>query len=218
MQGHLRLAGAGTAGDEGDTVGGRADRLVLLALDGGDDVAHVLAAFPGQRSEQRALTDHAIDILLGQDLVIERDHLGTFAGDDASTIHAERFAGGGAVERRGSRRTPVHHQRLPVLVANTEPADAVGVAVVEVQPAEDDALLLTVQIGHLGGSAQDHGVAFDQAGQRAGGGAPVSLYRQFPRLRAHDLQAGVDLVDDLLFDGNLLCCHFGHDAPRLVAW
>ena len=131
---------------------------------------------------------------------------------------AERLTGGGAVERRGSRRTPVDHQRLPVLAAHAQPPDAIGLAVVEVEPAEDDALLLTVQIGHLGGSAQDHGIAFDQAGHRSRTGAAVTLGLQRPRLFAHHLQAGVDLVDDLLFDRYLLCCHFGHDAPRFVAW
>ena len=77
VQGDLRLAGAGATGDEGDAVGGRADRLVLLALDGGDDVAHVLAAFPGQGLEQGALADHAIDVRRGQHVVVEVDDLGT---------------------------------------------------------------------------------------------------------------------------------------------
>ena len=169
-------------------------------------------ALPAQRREQGSFADHAVNVLCGQNLVVEADHPGAFARDDAAAFHAERLTGGGAVERRGSGRAPVHHQWLPVLVAHSQPADAVGVTVVEVQPAEDDALLLGVQIGELGGGAQHHGVPLDQAADRARAGPAVPLCLQFLRLRAHDLQACVDLVDYLLFDGDLVVC-FGHSAP-----
>ena len=58
VQRDLGLAGAGPAGDERDAAGGRADGLVLLPLDGGDDVAHERTPGPAQRGEQRALTEH----------------------------------------------------------------------------------------------------------------------------------------------------------------
>ena len=58
VQGDRRLAGARAALDQGHAAGRGADRLVLLALDGGDDVAHPVALGPGQRGQQGAVADH----------------------------------------------------------------------------------------------------------------------------------------------------------------
>ena len=51
------LAGAGAAGDRHDALAGRADRLVLLGLDGGDDRVHRAVAGAGELRHQRALAD-----------------------------------------------------------------------------------------------------------------------------------------------------------------
>jgi len=101
-------------------------------------VPHVLAAFPPQRREQRAFADDALDLLGRQHVVVDAHHLLALAGDDPAAIHAERVARAwhGRTARHGARQSP---QRLPALIAYAEPADAIGVAVVEVEPAEDDA-------------------------------------------------------------------------------
>ena len=57
MQRHDGLAGAGTAADRHDALVGRADRLVLLGLDGGHDRVHRAVAGPGELGQQRALAD-----------------------------------------------------------------------------------------------------------------------------------------------------------------
>ena len=89
----------------------------------------------------------------------------------------------------------------------------VGLAVVEVEPAEDQALLLGVEIGHLRGGAVHHRVALDQSGDGAAARPPVTLAFERFRLRPHLLEPRVDPVDDLLFGGDLLRSAFGHDAP-----
>ena len=80
MQGDDGLAGAGAAGDLGDAAGGGPDRLVLVALDGGDDVAHLGAAAAGQRGHQRAVTD--------DDEVVGRlgDHQVVLDADDVAPL------------------------------------------------------------------------------------------------------------------------------------
>ena len=52
MQGHDGLAGAGTALHDEHAGLRRADDLVLLALDGGDDVAELAGATAFERGEQ----------------------------------------------------------------------------------------------------------------------------------------------------------------------
>ena len=71
------LAGAGTTADDEDAGEVRADRFVLLGLDGGDDVAHAAGALLVERGEQRALPHHREARRLGglgvEHLVVEAD-------------------------------------------------------------------------------------------------------------------------------------------------
>jgi hypothetical protein len=57
VQGHGRLAGARPAGDHQAPSSGRAHRLVLLALDGGDDVAHLAGALAADGRQEGAVAD-----------------------------------------------------------------------------------------------------------------------------------------------------------------
>ena len=78
VQGHDGLAGAGAAGDDRDAGVVGADRLVLLGLDGGDDVLHAGAARPRQRRHERALADdgQVVDVGFGvQQVVLDADDL-----------------------------------------------------------------------------------------------------------------------------------------------
>ena len=72
-----RLAGAGAAGDRHDALAGRADRLVLLGLDGGDDGVHRAVAGPGELRHQRALADdRQVGLGLGvEQVVLDADDL-----------------------------------------------------------------------------------------------------------------------------------------------
>ena len=62
MQRHRRLACSGTALDHEDAGQRRADDLVLLALDGADDVAHVAGPGLAQGGEEgtRATEDQPV--------------------------------------------------------------------------------------------------------------------------------------------------------------
>ena len=78
------LAGAGSAADHEDAGEVGADRLVLLGLDRGDDVAHAPGAVALERAEQRAFTAHLESGRLGrvpvEHLVVERGDLAARAG------------------------------------------------------------------------------------------------------------------------------------------
>ena len=90
-----RLAGAGAAGDRHDALAGRADRLVLLGLDGRDDRVHGPVTGPRELRHQRALAD---DRQVGLDtgveqLVLDPDHL---AGRCSAAPGGVRRRGGSA--------------------------------------------------------------------------------------------------------------------------
>ncbi len=213
VQGDLRLAGAGAAGDERDAAGRGADRLVLFLLNGGDDVAHLRAPSPSQRRQQRAFTEHRqlAGLVRVQHIVVEVHHLRPTADDHPPAYHPHRLAGRGPVERGRGRGPPVDQQRLPILVAYAQPADVVGLAVVEVQPPEHQPLRLGVQRPQLRGGLVDDGVPLDQPAARAGDGAAVPLPGQLLRLRAQVLDAGVDPVHEGLLTGDFLGSRVGHD-------
>ena len=159
MQGDDGLAGARAAGDLGDATGGGPDRLVLVALDGGDDVAHLGATAAGQGGEQGAVADddEVVGRLGDHEVVLDADDVGALAAQHPAAQDAHRLDGGGAVEGSGGGRAPVDDERLVVVVAHAEPADVAGLAlgvplvpsesgVVEVEAAEDQALVLGVEV------------------------------------------------------------------------
>jgi hypothetical protein len=116
-----RLAGAGATGDLGDPAGRRPDRLVLVALDGGDDVAHLGAAAAGESRHEGAVADD--DEVVGRighhEVVLDADDDRAPAAQHPPAQHAQGLDGGGPIERRGRWGPPVHDQRLVVLVADT---------------------------------------------------------------------------------------------------
>ena len=108
MQGDGGLARARTTGDH-EAPGNGADRLVLLGLDGGDDVVHPPGA-PARAPRAAHLPHHgeALGLRRGvvEHLVVEPDQapaagLEVAAAGDAHRLHCSR-----AVERLGDRRPP----------------------------------------------------------------------------------------------------------------
>ena len=175
VQRHHGLAGARPAGDLGDAAGGCPDRLVLVALDGGDDVAHAGAAGAGQRRHQRAVADHheVLGRLRHHQVVLDPDDVRALAPQHPAAQHAHRLDRGGAVERRRGRRAPVDDQRLVLVVAHTEPADVAHLAlggavaadvVLEVEPAEHQALVLRLEGGAAPVGAEHQRIALEQPG------------------------------------------------------
>ena len=196
------------------------DRLVLVALDGGDDVAHLPAAAAGQGGDQGAVAEH--DDVVGRlghhQVVLGADDGGALAAQHPAAQHAHRVDRGGAVEGGGRGRAPVDDERLVVVVAHPEPADVAHLALVggrllvaEVEPAEDQALVLLVDHRAAPGGGVDEGVALEEPGHLlvadvtgAGGAAarhPVGL--DVGGATAGLLELGVDPVDVGLLERQL---------------
>ena len=225
VEGDDRLAGAGAAGDLGDAAGTGPDRLVLVALDRRDDVAHLGTAAAGERGHEGPVPDDdEVGRRLGDhEVVLDAHDVGALAAQHSPAQHAHRLDRGGAVERRGRRGPPVDDQGLVVVVADAEPPDvadlpldvAVGVGlrrVVDVEAAEDEALVLAVQGVAAAGRVEHQGVAFEEPGHLllAGGADAVGTPpRQAVGLDESGALAGlrelrVDEIHVGLFDGDLV--------------
>ena len=155
VQGHRGLAGAGAALDDEHAGEGGADDLVLLALDGADDVAHVARAGLAERGQQRARAaqDHAVgeQALAGgvavvpphrrgrrrcgrlpggvdEVLVLESDHRTAAHGQVAAPGQALGVEAGGPVEGLGHGGAPVDDERLVVGARDGQAPDVEGLA------------------------------------------------------------------------------------------
>jgi hypothetical protein len=173
------FAGTRAAADHSDTASWCPDRLVLLGLDGRDDVAHRVPASARQRRHQRALAEHrqVFRRPLGrQQVVFEPDDPRPLVPQYATAYHAQPVGRGRSVERLGGGRSPVDHQRLVLRVTDADPADVQllqllggrdGLAVVTcvgVEPAEHQSFVLCVQLGDPAGGGVDQHVALVEAG------------------------------------------------------
>ena len=151
MERDRRLAGPRSALDDQQAAQGGSDDLVLLALDGGDDVGHLAGARPVQSREQgrRAADGHVTDQELtrggtvagrgavaaeaalralhdpgrAEALVLDADHLTPVEGEVPTEDEALRVASGRPVEGLGDRRAPVDDQRLVVGVVDGDTSD-----------------------------------------------------------------------------------------------
>ena len=178
------LAGARATGDRDDTLARRADRLVLLGLDGRDDRVHRPVASARELRHQRALADDrqvgagALQRLGVEQLVLHADDLRPDAAQHPAAYDGVRLGRGRLVEHRGGRRAPVDQQRVAVGVAQPDPADVARLGVdvgVQVEAAEDQPLVGSVELGDAARRLEDHGVALDQAALVPEVGATVAL-------------------------------------------
>ena len=203
MQRDHRLAGARAARDRDHALGGRADRLVLLGLDGRHDRVHRAVAGPGELGHQRTLADdRQVGLGLGvEQVVLDAEHLLADAAQDPAAYDAPRLGVRRLVEHRGGRRPPVDEQHVAVVVAQPDPADVARRRVdlaAHVEPAEDQALVRGVERRQPAGRLEHHRVALDQPALVAEPAPRVALLGQ--RLggcrRADEL--AVDAVHELL--------------------
>ena len=204
VQRHHRLAGAGSALDHQHPGMVQPDDLVLFGLDGGDDVAHAVAAGCVDRREQSGIAAAPTLSVFGpsEELVGEGDH-GAAAGVELTpAAHALRIRAGRGVEGLGRGRAPVGQQRLVVvvLVEDADPADVAAFAGQGVQPAEAQPVVRDAEPPHLLGQRAHLGVALheraavfhvDRAAQRRG---VADLHP-----RAFRVEARVQLCHVLLF-------------------
>ncbi len=233
MQGDGGLAGSGTTLHQEDAGQRVTDDLVLLALDGGDDVAHASGARATQGRQQRprppqgetALEETLVGGgalvavgqlefagLVGEVLVLHPQHLAHADRHVAPSRQTQRLHPGGAVEGLGDRRAPVDHEGVEFGVGDRQASDVVGVAgsvgLVEVVDAtEEEGLVADGQlVESVQGRAHDH-VALHQVTGAAhvGHGGRIA---QGAGLGAHVVQGVERSVEELLLLGNLaLVCH-----------
>ena len=134
VQGHDGLAGAGPALHDEHAGQRRPDDLVLLALDGGDDVAQPAGAGRLEGGDERAVALRARRPRPGRSACSPNSSSSMpsswrpAGGEVAAAGQAHRLAAGGPVERLGDRRPPVDDHRLLVLVGHREAADVEGLA------------------------------------------------------------------------------------------
>ena len=146
------LARTRAAPDHEHAVDVGADRLVLLGLDGGDDVAHAAGAVLLERGEQRAFAGDPESFVfhrdLVEDLVVEAGDLAALAGDEvAAPHHRHRLDGSGAVEGLGDRRAPVDDERRVVLVLDREAPHVPPDSAFEIEATEHQRRLADFEIG-----------------------------------------------------------------------
>ncbi len=224
VQGDDGLARARPAGDLGDAPGGGPDGLVLVPLDRRDDVAHLPAAAAGEGGHQGAVADDddVVRRLRHHEVVLDPDDTRPAAAQHASAHDAHRVDGRRPVEGRRRRRPPVDDERLVVVVAHPEPADVPhlalgrgGVLLAEVEPAEDEPLVLRVDHRPAPGGGEDEGVALEEPGHllvahvtgAVGAAAGHAVGLDVAGAQRRLLQLGVDAVDVRLL---------GRDLPRDV--
>ena len=126
---HHRLAGTGSTLDGVHARHRRPDDVVLLGLDGADDVAEATGTGRLEGCDQRTLALQAVAVAVAEpfevaeQLVLEAQHGASAAHDVAAALQAHGYRSGGPVEGLGHRGPPVHHDRFLVLVPDADPAD-----------------------------------------------------------------------------------------------
>ena len=184
VEGDDGLAGARTALDDEHTGLRRADDLVLLGLDRGDDVAERAGAAALEGGEQRRVARRAgssgdepvivadAEVPAAEQLVLDAEHVPALDREVPPPDEAHRLAAGGAVERLGDRCPPVDDDRVGLLVGDGQAADvealrrgrALGIAV---DPPEHQCGVAEVEVGQALDQGFVEGVAFEAGLERA---------------------------------------------------
>ncbi len=209
VQRHDRLAGAGSARDRHDALGGCADRDVLLGLDGRHDRVHRPIAGAGQLRHQRALADdRQVGVDLGvEEFVLQSDDARPRATQYTPPDDVLRAGGRRLIEDRSGRSPPIDQQRVLLRIAQSDPADVAGRLVEfgsQVESSEDESLVRRIELGDALGRLEDHRVALDEATFVAESSAAVTLTGQRLGGYGRQLELAVDPVNDQLFLLDLL--------------
>jgi hypothetical protein len=166
VQGDDGLSGARSALDDEHAVLWRADDLVLLGLDRGDDVAERAGAPAFECGEQRGVAAQRLgarrsveafvvaeaEVPLAEQLVLDTEEFLALDGEVAPPQQTHGVATGGPVEGLGDRCPPVDDDRLAVLVgdgetADVEALDGVGRLGGAVDATEDQRGVAQVEVG-----------------------------------------------------------------------
>ncbi len=182
MQRDDRLARSRAASDDGHATVRRTNRLVLLGLDGADNVFHLSTASARDGSHEGAFAeDLQIGVRLAvEEIILDTSHLVVAAAKHAST---NDFHGGDlrrAVEGLGGRRAPVDDQWFVVVVPDADAADVADLAVVQIETAEHESFMFGVEDGQPLRRLVGERVALEQRG-------PVLLAEEIGSVRDEDL-------------------------------
>ena len=183
VEGDDGLAGARPTLDDQHAGMRRADDLVLLGLDRGDDVAERAGAAALEGGEQRRVAAQPgarrivvgeplvvadAEVALAEQLVLDAEDGAALDGEVAPAEQAHRLAAGGAVERLGDRRPPVDDDRFGVLVGDRQAADvealrAAGLLGAAVDPPEHQCGVAEVELVETLDEGLVEGVALERA-------------------------------------------------------
>jgi hypothetical protein len=186
----------------------RADDLVLLGLDGGDDVAHPARALRVEGGEQRPLPAQAgeprlVERVEVEHVVLDAVDLAALEHQVPAPHHALGVGGGRLVERLGRRGAPVDEHAVLLVVGQADPADVEPVAVGQVQTAEDQPVLHRPQLAEPVLVQGREGVALGSALVAAGGTAATHLGEVRRGAFTQLVEPCVQLVDTVLLLGDL---------------
>ena len=148
---------------------------------------HRPVAGAGQLRHQGALPDDR-EVRLGlgvEELVLHADHRRPGAPQHPPSYDVLRLGGRRLVEHGRGRSPPVDQERVTLLVAQTDPADVARLRIEgrpQVEPAEDETLVGSIELGDPLRRLEHHGVALDQATLVTEPPAAVSFARQLARV------------------------------------
>ncbi len=204
VEGDRGLAGARPALDHHHPLVRGADDAVLVGLDGPHDVAHPAGAGLVERGQQHGVAGGVLVAGAGgvaevEDLVVQRGDRAALAGDVPAAAQPHRGVAGGQVERPRHLGAPVDQQRGAFLVAgpDADPADVVGGAAGEVDPAEAQRAVDRVQGGEQPGPLGDQDVALQPPLPR-GALLGERLLDGTVSVRAQGLDVRMESVDEFL--------------------
>ena len=137
-----RLAGAGATLHRQQLVEGSADDLVLLRLDGGDDVEHLAGAGPLELGQQGIAPAQpggpGIAVAAVEEVVGHRHHRVAVDHDLAAPGQTQRILRAGPVEGDGYRGPPVDDDGVGTSVLHVAAADVPGGPLLLVDPPEEE--------------------------------------------------------------------------------
>jgi len=160
------LSGTGTTLDGQKLVQWCTDDLVLLGLDGGDDVEHLSGACPLELGQQRvaATQPSRAGVLVSpiEEVIGNRDDRPSIHHDLAPSDEPQWFPGARPVEGDRDRCPPVHDDGVGLLVFDVTASDVPGGTGILVDPAEEEGPRALGQERHApreGGDVIEIGIA-----------------------------------------------------------
>ena len=147
---------------------GGTDDVVLLGLDGADDVAESPCAgcLKGGNKGTLPFQPGAVPVSepfeVSEQLILEAQHGAPSAHNVTPALQAHGYRTGGPVEGLGYRSPPVHHDRILLFVPDTDPTNVEyatpGLGLL-VDPTEDQRGVAQVQVVEAGRHRVDDGLA-----------------------------------------------------------